>query len=232
VKKESSPQPDPLPARPSGATPVLCYRIPAGEGQSETVIKNSFFIGSSGHVATVEEAHAFVARVRERYPDANHHAWAFCLYPGPQALIGFSDDGEPGGTAGRPMLAVLEGSGLREVVVVGTRYFGGTKLGTGGLVRAYSGAARAALEQLPTVACVLHTLARVTVDYSLYGTLEYTLPQHGVKIEEKEFAAQVTMLLAIPYQRVEEVARLLREWTNGQLILAAHRVGERYDHHA
>jgi len=130
--------------------PVLSYRIPAGEGQSELVVKNSVFVGTVGHAPTVEGAEAFITTIKTRYPDANHHAWAFVIDGGPQGAFGSSDDGEPGGTAGRPMLAVLQGSGILQVVVVGTRYWGGIKLGTGGLVRAYSVVAREALKALLT----------------------------------------------------------------------------------
>lgn len=204
------------------------YRVPAGEAQSELTIKNSVFIGNIGHAADVEAAQAFIERIRAKYPDANHHAWAYRIAHGPQGLIGSSDDGEPGGTAGRPMLAVLEGSGLCEVVVVGTRYFGGVKLGTGGLVRAYSGAARAALDQLATVERVLHHAARITIDYTLYGNLQYLLPRHGVKIEDAVFADRVTMLVAVPHERVSEVTTLLNELSNGQIALDACWVEDRY----
>ncbi|NLG49373.1 MAG: YigZ family protein [Chloroflexi bacterium] len=209
-------------------TPLLRYRIPVGEAEGQLEVKNSVFIGTAGHAADVEAAQAFIQRVREAYPDANHHAWAYRLTPGPQALIGSSDDGEPGGTAGRPMLAILEGSGLVEVVVVGTRYFGGIKLGTGGLVRAYSAAAREALQSLPTQELVLHRLARITIDYSLYGTLQYTLPRYGVRIEDEQFTENVTLVLVVPYDRTEQVAALLREWTNGQIALEEMWFEERY----
>ncbi len=209
--------------------PVLRYRIPAEEAQSELVIKNSTFIGIVGHASEAEAAHAFVARVRATYPDANHHAWAFRITEGPQAVIGSSDDGEPGGTAGRPMLAVLEGSGLREVVAVCTRYFGGIKLGTGGLVRAYSGAVREALKTLPTLECVLHRLASIAIDYALYGNLQYLLPKYGVKIEEALFSDIVTMSLAVPYERADQVAGLLRDLTGGRIAMEEQWQGERYD---
>ncbi len=208
--------------------PLARYRVPSGEAQSELVIKNSVFIGNIGHAANVEAAQAFVERIRAKYPDANHHAWAYRITPGPQGLIGSSDDGEPGGTAGRPMLAVLEGSGLCEVAAVGTRYFGGIKLGTGGLVRAYGGVAREALQQLVTVERVLHHLACITIDYTLYGNLQYLLPRREVKIEDTAFTDRVTMLLAVPHERVAEVAAMLSELTNGQVILGEHWVEDRY----
>lgn len=205
------------------------YRVPAGVARSESVIKNSTFIGTVGRAADVAAAEAFIAQVRAEFPDASHHAWAYRLSAGPQGLIGSSDDGEPGGTAGRPMLAVLEGSGLVEVVAVGTRYFGGTKLGTGGLVRAYSGAVRDALITLPVEELVLHRLARISVDYGLYSNLQYLLSKQDVGIKDAEFAERVSMVLAVPYDRWDAVARLLSELSNGRIDLARCRVGERYD---
>jgi len=207
---------------------VPCYRVPAGEAQSEQEIKRSVFVGTMGHAANIDAAHAFVSRICERYPDANHHAWAYRIGPGPQIEIGSSDDGEPGGTAGRPMLAVLEGSQLCEVVVVGTRYFGGRKLGTGGLVRAYGGAARETLKVLPTLQRTLHYVAEVSVSYALYGTLQYQLPQLGVLFEDAAYAADVRLTIAVPHDRVQETAQLLQETTNGSVLLEACWTGHRY----
>lgn len=204
------------------------YCVPAGEAQSEQEIKRSVFIGTMGRASDVEAAHAYVASVRERYPDANHHAWAFRIGPGSRAEIGSSDDGEPGGTAGRPMLAVLEGSGLCEVVVVGTRYFGGVKLGTGGLVRAYGGAARETLKRLPTTTYALHRLAKIRVDYGLYGVLQYQLPQLGVLFDDAVYAEDVRLTLAVPHDRDTETAQFLQEATNGSVLLVKCWVGHRY----
>ena len=214
---------------PAAPSRVERYRVPAGVARSESVIKNSTFIGTVGRAEDVAAAEALIARVRAEFPDASHNAWAYRLTAGPQGLIGSSDDGEPGGTAGRPMLAVLEGSGLLEIVAVGTRYFGGTKLGTGGLVRAYSGVVREALTELPVEERVLHHLARITVDYGLYGNLQDLLPRQGVTMEDLQFAERVSMLLGVPYDRWDAVARLLGELTNGAIALDRCRVGERYD---
>jgi uncharacterized YigZ family protein len=205
-----------LPPQPL-SQPLLRYRIPAGEAQSELVVKNSVFIGTANHAPTVEAAVTFIAGIRKRYPDANHHAWAYRIEGGSQGAFASSDDGEPGGTAGRPMLAVLEGSGILEVVVVGTRYWGGTKLGTGGLVRAYSDAARQALKAMPTAERRLNRLVTLTIDYALYGVLRYSLPKYGVRTQEQVFTDQVTMGLAVPYEQADDVATLVREMTNGRI---------------
>lgn len=208
---------------------TLRYRVPAGRAVGEElVVKNSVFIGTAGHAPDASSAMAFVAEVRDEYPDASHHAWAYRITAGPQALIGSSDDGEPGGTAGRPMLAVLEGSGLCEVVVVGTRYYGGVKLGTGGLVRAYGGAARAALANLRTVERLLHYLATITTDYALYGHLRYLLPQDGVRILDERFAEGVTLDLAVPADGAAALADRLRELSSGAIDVAGRWAGWRY----
>lgn len=205
------------------------FRMPAGVAQSEIVIKNSIFIGTVGPAATVSAAQELVARARAIYPDAHHHAWAYYIEGGPQALIGSSDDGEPGGTAGRPMLAVLEGSGLVQVAAVGTRYWGGIKLGTGGLVRAYGQCVREALRDLATVELVRHQVARLVIDYALYGALKHYLPLHGVYVDDEQFGAQVELQVAVPYHRADAVAALLRDLSNGAVRLDACAVGQRYD---
>ena len=121
------------------------YPVPAAPVESQIVVVNSRFIASLAPAFSVEEARAFIDRVKARYPDASHHVPVYLIGHGDSVIAHCSDAGEPSGTAGRPALAVLQGSGLGDVVVVITRYFGGTKLGTGGLVHAYSDAMRAAL---------------------------------------------------------------------------------------
>lgn len=198
----------------------LRLSVPNGVAESELVIKNSVFIGNVARAQSPAEAAAFVERVRQAHPDADHHAWAMRITGGPQAQIASSDDGEPGGTAGRPMLAVLEGRSLQQCVAVGVRYFGGAELGAGGLVRAYGGCIRAALDTLPLADLVCHRLARITIDYPLYGNLCYLLPKRGVSIEEETFTDKATLLLSIPHDQETPVAELLRELTNGRTILA------------
>ena len=199
--------------------PLTHYSVPAGQAQSEQVIKNSVFVGTVGRARDVEQAKGFIADTRARYADANHHAWAYRIDAAPQGLIGSSDDGEPGGTAGRPMLAVLEGSGLCQVVAVGTRFWGGTKLGTGGLVRAYGGAVREALKSLPTSELVLHHVASLTVDYALYGHLKVLLPRQGTRISDASFGSRVSLEILVPHDRAGGLGELLEELTNGEIVL-------------
>src|SRR5574340_1436809 len=116
--------------------------IPAGERTTEITVVNSRFIADLSPVFSIDEARSFIARIKAKHPAASHHVPAFIIGHGASTTEHCSDDGEPAGTAGRPALAVLKGSGLGDVVVVVTRYFGGTKLGTGGLVRAWRGRLR------------------------------------------------------------------------------------------
>ncbi|NLT74574.1 MAG: YigZ family protein [Chloroflexi bacterium] len=204
------------------------YLIPDDEASAEISVRNSVFIGTVCPAPTIEAAHNAVAQVRQRYPDANHNAWAFVISGGPSAVIGSSDDGEPGGTAGRPMLAVLEGHGLLQAVAIGTRYFGGTKLGTGGLVRAYSDCVRAALKGLPLAEMVFHHRASITVDYGLYGTLKYALPKQGVVLDDEIFGESVSLSLLIPPSELQAVGILLSNMTSGQIQIERSLDGGHY----
>ncbi|MBT7818395.1 MAG: YigZ family protein, partial [Chloroflexi bacterium] len=123
--------------------------IPAKQVETEIRVSNSRFISNAAPVFSVEEAKQFIAQIKEKYGDANHNVPVFIIGHGASITAHSSDDGEPSGTAGRPALSVLQGSGFGDIVVVITRYFGGTKLGTGGLVRAYSDSMRAVLEKMP-----------------------------------------------------------------------------------
>jgi uncharacterized YigZ family protein len=192
------------------------------------VIKNSVFVGTVGRARDVQEAKDFIGEVGASYADANHNAWAYRIDDGPQGKLGFSDDGEPGGTAGRPMLAILQGSGLFQVVAVVTRYFGGTKLGTGGLVRAYGGAVREAIKSLATTHLALHRLASFPIDYGLYSHLKYLLPRYGTRILDESFGSQVVLQILAPYDQTENLCTLLEELTNGAIVLDQRWTEDRY----
>ena len=142
--------------------------IPAREARVEIRVVNSRFIATAAPVFTVDEAKDFVSRVRHEFADATHNVPAYIVGHGASVVAHCSDDGEPAGTAGRPALAVLRGSGLGDVAVVVTRYFGGTKLGTGGLVRAYGDAVRAVLDVLPRAAKVPTHTVSIVAPYSLF----------------------------------------------------------------
>ena len=184
------------------------YPIPARAHRVEQTIQRSRFIATLAPASAAEAAREAVAAGQAEMPDATHHCWAFVAGPpGDTAVIGMSDAGEPHGTAGRPMLNVLLGSGVGEVVAVVTRYYGGVKLGRGGLGRAYAGSVQLALESLPTVLRVERTSLLVEVDYAAVDALRRELADLDGVIEEEEYGAGVRYRVAVP---VDAVARLER----------------------
>lgn len=194
------------------------YPIPADRARIEEVISRSRFIATAAAAATVEEARAFVAAIRSEYPDATHNCFAYVVGPpGSTAQAGMSDDGEPAGTAGRPMLAVLLGSGVGDVAVVVTRYFGGTKLGTGGLVRAYSGGVKAVLKALPTREKVTLRTLLASGPYTWVTQVMRLLPGFEAQVMNQEFAAAVTWQIAAPEERIHALAAALVELSHGEI---------------
>jgi uncharacterized YigZ family protein len=166
----------------------------------EEVIRKSRFITVLAHAPTAEAAQAVLENLKDEFPDATHHCWAYVAGPpGESASIGMSDDGEPHGTAGRPMLTVLLHSGVGEIVAVCTRYYGGTKLGTGGLSRAYSGGVRLALDTLPTQERVERTALRVEVAYEALDSLRYRV--------------------AVPTEEVDRLVHRLAGTTRGKAVV-------------
>ncbi len=196
------------------------YPIPAAPARAEIRVVNSTFIGSANYTPGVEAARAFIAAIRAEMPDARHHAYAYLVGTGDSHCAGMSDDGEPSGTAGRPMLAIVRGSGLGDVAVVVTRFFGGTLLGTGGLVHAYSDATRAVLDVLPrTMRVERHTL-HLSVAYRDYATARRLLDEHDAHIEDETFADCVTLHVALPVARLDACATALAEATAGHARFA------------
>jgi uncharacterized YigZ family protein len=195
------------------------YRIPAEETRTEIQVLNSRFIASAAPVFTVDEAKAFVARIRKEFEDASHNVPAFVVGHGSTVTAHCHDDGEPSGTAGRPALAVLRGSGLGDVAVVVTRYFGGTKLGTGGLVRAYSDAVRAVLEALPLAEKVATHLVMVATPYPFFERVRLAVEAHHGQILDEDFAAEVTVTAQFAVEHFEPFQAALSEMSNG--VLAA-----------
>ena len=195
------------------------YLVPAGEVRVELRFKNSRFIGTAAPVPTVEEARGLVARVRAEFPDASHHVYAFAVGFGTRVTHGMSDDGEPSGTAGRPVLAVVQGAGLGDVAVVVSRYFGGTKLGTGGLVRAYGSTAQAVLEQVPRREKVEQVAARLVLPYELYARARLLIEGVEGEIEDEEFGAQVALVLQLRKDRVESLRSSIQDLGAGRVQL-------------
>ncbi len=194
------------------------YAIPASRARVEETILRSRFITTAAPAATVDEARAFIASVRDEFPDATHHCYAFVAGPpGSTAQIGMSDDGEPGGTAGRPMLAVLLGSAVGEVAVVVTRYFGGTKLGTGGLVRAYSGGVKAVLAVLPVQEKITLRTLLASGPYSWVTPVTRLLPAFEARTIDQQFAADVTWQISVPEEHAPALAAALVELSHGEI---------------
>jgi uncharacterized YigZ family protein len=190
--------------------------IPAREARIELVVEKSRFIASGVPVFTVENARLFIHRIREEFPDASHHVPIFIIGHGSGVTMHCSDAGEPSGTAGRPALAVLQGSGLGDVAVVVTRYFGGIKLGTGGLVRAYSDAVRTLLAVLPRAEKVATTLLLVVINYSLLERIRLLIAEHGGLIEEEEFTSEVAITARFRDEMVEEFLQRLNDIHRGK----------------
>lgn len=196
----------------------MAYPVPAKEVRQEIVIQGSHFIATLAPAFSVDEAKDFLARIRTEFSDATHNVPAYLVGGGNSVLAHASDDGEPSGTAGRPALAVLKGSGLGDVAVVVTRYFGGTKLGTGGLVRAYTQAVREVVAAVPRAEKALADTLLLATPYPLLARIRILVDKIGGEILDEEFAADVTLTLRF---RVDDTARFqagLQELSSGKLV--------------
>jgi len=193
------------------------YPIPAGRHRAETEVRRSRFIATLAPAPTVEAAREFIAEIRAEFPDATHNCWAYVVGPpGSTAQVGMSDDGEPHGTAGRPMLHALLHSGVGDIAAVVTRYFGGVKLGTGGLVRAYAGSVQAALETMPRTERVRRAELDVVVDYAAVGALQRLLPALDATITAEEYGADVRYRIRLPESGVARLRAEVTALTGGR----------------
>jgi uncharacterized YigZ family protein len=193
------------------------YPIPAQETRAEIRVVNSRFIATLAPAFSVEEAKAFIARLRSEFADASHNVPAFIIGHGASLITHAHDDGEPSGTAGRPALAVLLGSGLGDAVVVVTRYFGGTKLGTGGLVRAYGDAVRAVLAVTPRAVRVPTHSVMVAVPYSLFERLRLLVAAHQGEILDRAFGTDVTITARFAVEQFSGFQEALTELSHGAI---------------
>ena len=173
------------------------YMIPASETEVEIVVQKSHFIASINHAFSIGEARAYIKSINQRYSDATHHVPAFLVGHGTSVTAHCSDDGEPSGTAGRPILAVLQGSDLGDVVAVVTRYYGGINLGTGGLVRAYSLAVKEALLILPLAKKITTLVISLKMDYHWFEQVKLLLEKFEGMIMESQFTEQVKLEVMI-----------------------------------
>ena len=194
--------------------------------ESETEVKRSRFRCTLARVEDEAAARAVVERLRKQHWDAGHHCSAFVLGPPPSPVERSSDDGEPAGTAGAPMLDVLRGAGVSDVVAVVTRWFGGTLLGAGGLVRAYGDAVRAALDEAGTLRRSLVREHLLELDHADAGRVESELRTRGVAVLDTTYAAAVSLTLGVAPADEQRLAAVLAELTGGAATTTV--VGERW----
>jgi uncharacterized YigZ family protein len=193
------------------------YPVPAHEIRREFTVSNSRFISSLAPVFSVEEAKAFILRIKVEFPDASHNVPLYIIGHGDSETAHCSDAGEPSGTAGRPGLAVLRGSGLGDVAVVVTRYFGGTKLGTGGLVRAYSEAVRLMVESVPRAKKVLTHTVMLAFPYNYLERVRLLVAAQAGTVLDEEFATDVTLTARLTVEKLLTFQVALSDLTKGKV---------------
>lgn len=197
---------------------LLKYKAVYQGGENEITEKKSRFIATVIPAEDEETALEFIESMRKKYWNATHNCYAYVIGERNE-LQRCSDDGEPGGTAGRPMLDVLLGEEIHNVAVVVTRYFGGTLLGTGGLVRAYSSATKAGLESSVIITKIYGVKLKIETDYTGLGKIQYILGQRGLKILDSEYSDKVVLNVLIPQTELDAVKAELVEGTSGQAVM-------------
>lgn len=208
---------------PSDVIPLVAYRVPthtvSQPFQFEEIIKGSRFITRIAFTPSVESAKNFIKQLNTDEPDATHHCWSYIVgNPDSTTLIACSDDGEPSGTAGMPMLNVLQHSGLGDVTAVVTRYYGGTKLGTGGLARAYSGGVKQALDGIPSQPRIYTTRIEASTSYELQSQIRYLLEQHQARDINETFTEQVDIKAEIPQNQLQSFLSSVESYENKQQL--------------
>lgn len=196
------------------------YPVPSGIHRVESVVRRSRFVTTVGRATHPDAAHAIIARIRDEFPDATHCCWAFVAGPpGSTRSVGMSDAGEPHGTAGRPMLTALLHGGVGEIVAVCSRWFGGTKLGTGGLARAYTSGVTLALGSLPTALQRTVRLVEIELAYPHVDPLQHLLLDLDAEVIAEEYGARVRYRVAVPSARLEEFRGRLADLSRGDAAL-------------
>ncbi|TNG96789.1 IMPACT family protein [Pasteurellaceae bacterium USgator11] len=198
------------------------YLIPESAVEFSEEIKKSRFITYLQATSGIEQAKAFWQQLKQQHPNARHHCWAAVAgRPNDSQQLGFSDDGEPSGTAGKPMLNVLLGSGIGEISAVVVRYYGGIQLGTGGLVRAYGNGVQQALKLLNTLEKIERQAFALRCDYEQIKLVQQLLKQYQVEIIEQQFAQRIELRLAIDEEQFAEFSQALYNRSGGSLTLTA-----------
>lgn len=197
------------------------YPIPAGVHAATQVIERSRFTCTIAHAPDTAAAQAFIREIAAASPEATHHCTAWVAGPpGSTARIGMSDDGEPHGTAGRPMLNVLLHSGIGEIVAVVTRWYGGVKLGTGGLARAYGGSVELALADLPTVERIEWSALSLDFGYQHISAVQRTLPAFEATIDREEYGETVSYAVRVPTSAMAAMSAALSDVTRGEISIS------------
>ncbi len=193
------------------------YQVPKGRHEGELEVKRSRFICHLQHTPSSLAAKDFVAEIKAQYADATHNCWAYQAGPtGDSRQIGCSDDGEPHGTAGRPMLTVLSHADVGEITAVVTRYYGGTKLGTGGLARAYADAVKLALETLPTREKINFEQFSLQINYDIWPQVELLLNQLQAENIKTQFTDSIVVEYQLDESKVEEFSERVRDLSHGK----------------
>lgn len=193
------------------------YLVPTREIRREFTVANSRFISNLAPVFSVDEAKAFIQRIKAEFTDASHNVPLYIIGHGDPEIAHCSDAGEPSGTAGRPGLAVLRGSGLGDVAVVVTRYFSGTKLGTGGLVRAYSEAVRLVVDTVPRAEKVLTDTVMLVFPYTYLERVRMLVASNAGTVLDEEFTADVTLTACLTVEKLPAFQASLRDLTKGKV---------------
>ena len=191
--------------------------VPANIVRNEIRVENSRFIATLGPAFSVEEEKLFISKIKNEFRDASHNVPVFIIGHGASKICHTSDDGEPSGTAGRPALAVLQGSGLGDVVIVVTRYFGGKKLGKGGLVRAYGDAVREILDITPLAQKSSTHTVKLSIPYSLYERVKILINIHNGEVVDESFLVDVTITSRFLVDTYPSFDLALRELSHGEI---------------
>ncbi len=193
------------------------YKTVLNDAIGEIVEKKSRFIANIKHITNVEEANKFLEEMRARYWDATHNVYAYSIFK--NNIVKYSDDGEPSGTSGLPSYKVLEGEGIFDVIVVITRYFGGTLLGTGGLARAYSDAVKAALNNAEILTCCECDYIKIKCDYNLWGKVENIIRKTETHIESTGFGVDVEAIVCKKKSQTEAFVKEVIDKTDSKVTL-------------
>lgn len=200
--------------------------VPAEEIRRELKVLNSRFIATLAHASSVEVARSFINRIHIEYPDASHHVPAFIIGHGASQVYHCSDSGEPSGSAGRPALAVLQGSGLADAVVVVTRYYGGTNLGIGGLVRAYGDAVRIVVSEVSRATKLMAHTVKIAYPYSFVERMRLIVQGHDGQIISEEFGSEVSIRACFPVENLEAFENDVADLTSGSTLVNILATGE------